>query len=209
VLDVNLDTCWTWDASSTPLTTTDTPLPLLGAVGVDGPLSEDPTMAFQGVNGLVLGPSVGAQIQDAFVQACGGVAQPELSTGVHSSRYVVGTQSLTTTAMVDVPVPQVRQVRFVPVADPASTGPVVPRYAPSPWLTVDATGRVAWPLTYTTPPNIVCISGAGRVYVSTDVQVLVGTAPGTTRVVTFRIAAEALLPAPQIRAACEAMDASG
>jgi hypothetical protein len=209
VLDVNLDTCWTWDASSAPLTTTDTPLPLLGAVGVDGPLSEDSTMAFQGVNGLVLGPGVGAELQDAFVQACGGVARPELSTGVHSSRYVVSTQSLTTTAMVDVPVPQVRQVRFVPVDDPASTGPVLPRYPPSPWLTVDATGRVAWPLAYTTPPNIVCISGAGRVYVSTDVQALVTTTSGASRVVTFRIVAEALLPTPEIRAACDAMDASG
>ena len=59
-LSVDLDTCWTWDASSTPLTTTDTPLPLLGAVGVDQPLPADALPTAQGVTGLVLAPARGA-----------------------------------------------------------------------------------------------------------------------------------------------------
>ena len=208
MLTVDLDSCWTWDASSSAVTTTDTPLPLLGAAGVDQPLADDVLPAVQGLNGLVLGPGVATQMQDAFVEACGGVASPALATGVHSSRYVVDTQTLTTTAMADVPVPAVRRVRFVPVADATTNGPFEPRYTPTPWLTPDATGRVSWPLSYTVTPNIVCITGGGAVWIASDVEAQVQTEGGTMRVVTFRLAAEALLPAPQIRAACDAMDAA-
>jgi hypothetical protein len=207
-LTVDLDTCWTWDASSTPLSTTDTPVPLLGAIGVDQPLPADAVPAAQGVTGLVLAPGTGRILQDAFVQACGGIAEPQLSTGVHSSSYVVGTQTLTTQVLVDLPTPAVQRVRFVPVTDPTMAGPAVPTYAPSPWLGLDSTGRVGWPLGYLVPPNIVCITGGGGVWVSTDVQAQVRTPQGTTRVVTFRLAAEALLPSPQIRAACDAMNAA-
>lgn len=208
MLTVDLDTCGTWESPSSAVTTTDTPLPLLGAAGVDQPLTDSVLPAVQGVNGLVLGPGVASELQTAFLEACGGLATPQLRTGVHSSRYVVGAQSLDTTVNVDFPLSAVQQVRFAPVADPDTNGPFEPRYPPSPWLSPDANGRVTWPLTYSVTPNIVCITGGGAVWVATNVEARVLTAGGTTRVVTFRLAAEALLPAPQIRAACDAMDAA-
>ena len=57
---------------------------------------------------------IAAVLQQALVEACGGVATPELATGVHSSRYVVPTRTLTTTAITDVPSPAVRLLRFLP-----------------------------------------------------------------------------------------------
>ncbi len=208
MLTVDLDTCGTWDSPASAVTTTDTPLPLLGAAGVDQPLTDSVLPAVQGMNGLVLGPGVASELQTAFLEACGGLAAPDFATGVHSSRYVVAGQTLDTTAIVDVMVPAVQQVRFAPVADPQANGPFAPRYPPSPWLTPDARGRVTWPLTYSVTPNIVCITGGGAVWVATNVEAQVRTDGGTTRVVTFRLAAEALLPAPEIRAACDAMDAA-
>jgi hypothetical protein len=205
---VDLDSCWTWDTSSAPLTTADTPVPLLGGVGLSAPLAADALPAVQGLNGLVLGPGVAATLQHALVEACGGVATPELATGVHSSRYVVATSSLTTTAITDAPSPAVSLLRFLPISDPQYDGPATPTYAPSPWLVPDAQGRVTWPLSYAIPPNIVCINGGGAVWVSTQVEAQVRNASGGTRIVTFRLAAEALLPAPQIMAACYAMDAA-
>ena len=205
---VDLDSCWTWDTGSAPLTTADTPVPLLGGVGLSEPLAADALPAVQGLNGLVLGPGVAAILQQALVEACGGVATPELATGVHSSRYVVPTRSLTTTAITDVPSPAVTLLRFLPISDPLYNGPASPTYAPSPWLTPDAQGRVTWPLSYAITPNIVCITGGGAVWVSTQVEAQVRNTSGGIRVVTFRLAAEALLPEPQIRAACDAMDAA-
>jgi hypothetical protein len=207
-VSVDLDACWSWDSASAPLTTADTPLPLLGGVGLSQPLAADAMPAVQGLNGIVLGPDVAATLQQALVEACGGVATPELATGVHSSRYVVPTRTLTTTAITDVPTPTVERVRFVQISDPSYNGPATPTYAPSPWLVPDAQGRVSWPLAYSITPNIVCITGGGAVWVSTQIEAQVHNPSGGTRVVTFRLAAEALLPAPQIRAACDAMDAA-
>jgi hypothetical protein len=205
---VDLDSCWSWDSSSAPLTTADTPVPLLGGVGLSQPLAPDAMPQSQGLNGLVLGPDVAGTLQQALVEACGGVATPELATGVHSSRYVVATQTLTTTAITDVPTSAVERLRFVPISDPAYNGPAAPRYPPSPWLVPDADGRVTWPLAYSISPNIVCITGGGAVWVSTEIEAQVRNGSADVRVVTFRLAAEALLPAPQIRAACDAMDAA-
>jgi hypothetical protein len=206
-VSLDLDSCWSWDATSAPLTTADTPLPLLGGVGLAQPLAPDAMPTVQGLNGLVLGPDVAATLQQLLVEACGGVATPELATGVHSSRYVVPTQTLTTTAITDVPT-AVERLRFVPISDPRYNGPASPRYGPSPWLTPDADGRVSWPLTYSITPNIVCITGGGAVWVSTEIEAQVRNDAPAVRVVTFRLAAEALLPSPQIRAACDAMDAA-
>jgi hypothetical protein len=205
---VDLDTCWDWLGSSAPLTTTDTPLPLMGGIGLSEPLPSDAMPPVQALNGIVLGPGVATTLQNAFVTACGGVANPELATGVHSSRYIPATQSLTTTALVDVPIPAVQRVRLVPVLDSTYNGPATPRYQTSPWLTPDEEGRTSWPLSYSISPNIVCITGGGGVWVSTNIEAQVPNSTGGVRIVMFRLAAEALLPAPQIRAACDAMDAA-
>ncbi|MFI5101580.1 MAG: hypothetical protein ACHQE5_13870, partial [Actinomycetes bacterium] len=63
-LPVDLDTCPSWSQTGRPLTAADTPVPLLGAVGVSQPLPADAVPLSQGPNGVLLSPAVAEQLQD-------------------------------------------------------------------------------------------------------------------------------------------------
>ena len=128
---------------------------------------------------------------------------------MHSSRYVVPTRSLTTTAHHRRAEPRRPLLRFLPISDPLYNGPASPTYAPSPWLTPDAQGRVTWPLSYSITPNIVCITGGGAVWVSTQVEAQVRNDLGRDPDRHLPAGRRGAAAEPQISAACDADQAAG
>ncbi len=197
-LAVALDLCPSWGQTGRPVTATDTPLPLLGAIGVTQPLPDDAVPLSQGPIGVVLAPTAAAQLQDALVQACGGVASPVLLTAPGSSGYDARTRVLTARVLADLPPGQVRSVRFGASADPGSG--ITALFVPSPWLVPDRSGQAGWTVRFAVPPDVACLGGGP--YLAMDVWTKVQTPGGSVRVAQFRLYAETLLPQAQLDAAC-------
>jgi hypothetical protein len=198
-LAVDMATCPSWSQTGRPVTATDTPVPLLAAVGVTQPLPADAVPLSQGPTGVVLTPVVAGQLQDAMVAACGGVATPVLLTQPGSSRYDAKSRVLTTRVLVDLPPGVVGSVRFRAVADSGSG--IVPLFSSSPWLVPDHSGQAGRTVRFSVPSDVICLGGGP--YVAMDVLLNVPGADGTTRSVTFQLFAETLLPQDELNAACD------
>ncbi len=197
-LPVDLDTCPSWNQLRLPETAADTPVPLLGGIGITEPLPADAVPLSQGPTGVPLTPAVAQQLQDALVQACGGVASPVLLTEKGTSRYDLKSRVLSTKVLVDLPPGVVGSVRFIAAAG-QDTG-MVPLFTASPWLVPDQSGQAGWPVRFSVPPDVACPGGGP--YVALDVLLRVQTADGTTRVASFQLYAETLLPQRELDAAC-------
>jgi len=196
-VSVRMLSCWSWPGPGTPTTTADTPVGLLGAVGVDRPLSLDALPAMQGDNGVVLAPAAAEQLRAALVQACAGIDSPVLLSSPGRASYDARTDVLTAHVVVDLPAGLVNEVRFLPPA--AGDTALHPLFTATPWLQPDSNGQAGYTLRYTVPADVPCLGGGP--FVALDMLARVPT-PGGEREVRFQLAAEILLPEAQIQAAC-------
>jgi len=192
-LSVDLTTCYQWPATGAPATAGETPLGLLGAAGIDTPLSPNDLPPSQGDIGVPLAPAVAGQLRDVLVAACGGIASPALLTSPGRTAYDAATHVLTTHVFVDLPPGLPLEARFLPPA--AGQSNLRSLFGPTPWLRPDYSGQLGYTLRFAVPPDVPCLGGDP--FVTLDVEAQVGQ-----RVVLFTLAAEVLLPPAQVQAAC-------
>jgi hypothetical protein len=192
-VSVDLPTCFQWPDAGSPATAGETPLGLLGAVGVDTPLSPTELPPSQGDIGVPLAPAVAVQLRAALVAACGGIASPVLLTSPTRTTYDADTHLLTAHIVADLPPGLPVEARFLPAG--AGQTDLRPLFGPTPWLHPDYSGQLGYTVRFAVPPDVPCLGGGP--FVTLDVEARVGQ-----RVVRFTLAAEVLLPEREIEAAC-------
>ncbi len=147
---------------------------------------------------MLLSPAVAQHLQDVLVQACGGVASPVMLTEQGSSRYDTKSRVLTSKVLVDLPPGVVGAVELLPGSDPGSG--IVPLFTSSPWLIPDRSGQVGWQVRFSVPADVACLGGGP--YLTLITLLRVPTPDGTTRVASFQLYAETMLPQRELDAAC-------
>jgi hypothetical protein len=197
-VSVDLDRCWSWDDAARPVTALDTPLQLLAATGVASPIPADQVPLNLPGSGLVLSPDAAQQLRDAFVQACGGVADMVLLTDTGGATYDAKLHRLTVRVFVDSPPGIVDGLRLLPSADGGTD--LVPLFGPSPWLVPDQSGQAGYVVSFAVPPDVPCLGGGP--FVALDVLARAGTGRSPDRIVRFSLSGETFLPPAQVQAAC-------
>jgi hypothetical protein len=196
-VSVDLDRCWTWDQTSLPVTSQDTPLGLQAATGVASPIPAD-QLLFNQPSGLVLTPVAARQLQAAFVNACGGVTAMVMLSDVGGARYDAALHRLTVAVLVDTPPGTVDRLRLLP--SPSGGTNLVPLFKSSPWLVPDQSGQASYDVAFTVPAHSPCLGGGP--FIALDVVAVAGPGGSQDRTVRFSLSSETFLPADQLQAAC-------